>query len=83
MKKWSLVIRVQEGGPRRNASSTEQSRGQKVRSAIQSNVPGDSIDKDTHHESTGQRETMKYLRESCYHRIECFVANSLAALMWK
>ena len=83
MKKWSLVIRVQEGGPRRNASSTEQSRGQKVWSAIQSNVPGNSIDKDTYHESTGQRETMKYLRESCYHRIECFVANSMAALMWK
>ena len=40
-------------------------------------------DADTHHESTGQRETMKYLRESCYHRIECSIANSLAALMWK
>ena len=61
----------------------EHSRGPKVWSAIQSNVPGNSIDKDTYHESTGQRETMKYLRESCYHRIECFVANSLAALMWK
>ena len=52
-------------------------------SAIQSNVLGDSIDKDTHHESTGQREVMKYLRESYYHCIEYFIANSLAALMWK
>ena len=25
----------------------------------------------------------KYLRESCYHCIECSVANSLAALMWR
>ena len=56
MKKWGLVMRVQEGGPRRNASLAEQSRGQKVWSAIQSNVSEDSIDKDTHHESTGQRE---------------------------
>ena len=61
----------------------EQSRGLKVWSAIQGNVPGDSIDKDTHHEGTGQMATMKYLRESCYHRIECSVTNSLAALMWK
>ena len=56
MKKLGLVMRVQEGGPRRNASLAEQSRGQKVWSAIQSNVSEDSIDKDTHHESTGQRE---------------------------
>ena len=76
-------MRVQEGGPRRNVSSAEQSRGQKVWSTIQSNIPEDSIDKDTHHESTRQRETMIYLRESYYHHIECFVANSLAALMWK
>ena len=55
MKKWGLVIRVQEGGPRRNASSAEQCRGPKVWSAIQSNVLGDSIDKDTHHEGTGQK----------------------------
>ena len=59
----------------------EQSRGPKVWSAIQGNVPRDSIDKDTHHEGTGQKAIMKYLRESCYHRIECSVTNSLAALM--
>ena len=56
-------MKVQEGGPRRNASSTEQNRGQKVWSAIQSNILGDSVDKGTHHESTGQREAVKYLRE--------------------
>ena len=36
----------QECGPRRNASSTEQSRGQKVRLAIKSNILGNSTDKD-------------------------------------
>ena len=55
MKKWGLVIRVQEGGPRRNASSAEQSKGLNVWSAIQGNVSGDSIDNDTHHEGTKQR----------------------------
>ena len=56
-----------------------------VRSGLPSknNVLGDSIDKDIHHESTGQRKVMKYLRESCYHCIECSVTNSLTALMWK
>ena len=83
MKRWGLVIRVQEGGLRSNASTAEQSRGPKVWSAIQGNVPGDSIDKDTYHESTRQREAMKYLREICYYHIECFVANYLAALMRK
>ena len=48
-----------------------------------SKVPGDSIDKDIHHESTGQMKLMKYLRESSYHRIKYSVANSLAALMRK
>ena len=28
-------------------------------------------------------EAKKYLRKSCYHRIECSVANSLAAFMWR
>ena len=71
---------VQEGGQRRDTSSDKQGRGQKVRSAIQSNILGISIDKDACH---GGMEVMKYLRESCYHRIEYFVANSLAALMRK
>ena len=48
-----------------------------------SKIPGDSIEKDIHHESTGQRKAMKYLRESCYNYIECSVANSLATLMKK
>ena len=66
-----------------SAFSTKQSRGQKVRSAVQSNVSGGSIDKDIHYESTRQRGTMKYLRESCHHHIKCFITNYLTILMWK
>ena len=76
-----MTEKVREGGPRRNAFSAKQSRGQKVWSAIQSNVSVYPIDKNTYHESTGQRETMKYLRESCHYCIKCSAANSLSALM--
>ena len=76
-------MRVKKGDPRRNASSTEQSQGQKVRSDIKSNVLDNSIDKDKYLEGTGQKEAMKYLRESSYHHIECSATNSLAALMRK
>ena len=71
---------VQEGGSRRDASLAKQSRDQKMRSAIQSNVLGVSIDKDARH---GSMRVMKYLRKSCYHHIKYSVVNSLAALMRK
>ena len=74
---------VQEGGPRRNASSAEQSRDQKMRSTIKSNVSDNSTVKDKYQEGTGQREVMKYLRENCYHCIECSTANSPAVLIRK
>ena len=74
---------VQEGGQRRNATSAEQSQGQKVWSAIKSNISDHSTDENKYQEGTGQREAMKYIRESCYHRIEYFAANFLAALMRK
>jgi len=82
-KERDLVMMVQEGGLRRNAFLVEQNRGQKVQSAIKSNAPGNSTVKDKYQEGTGQREVMKYLRESCYHCIEYSTTNSLAALMWK
>ena len=53
-----MVMRVQESDLRRNASSAEQSRGQKVRSAIKRNVPDNSIDDDKYQEDTGQREAI-------------------------
>ena len=55
----------------------------RCRLPFRGNDPRDSIDEDTHHETTGQRKAMKYLRESCYHHIEYSVANSLAVLMRK
>ena len=66
-----------------SSSLAKQSKDQKVCSVIQSNIPGNSIDKDMHHECIGQMGSVKYLRESYYHRIEYFVANSLTALMRK
>ena len=50
---------------------------------VQDNALGSSIDKDMHCERTGQMGAKKYLRKNGYHRIECFVANSLAAFMWR
>ena len=74
---------VQKDGPRRNVSSAKQSQGQKVQSAIKSNFPDNSTNEDKYQEGIGQRKAVEYLRESCYHRIECSAANSLAALMRK
>ena len=48
-----------------------------------SDLPRSSSNRDMHHEHTRRMETQKYLRESCYHHIECFATNSLAALMMK
>ena len=49
----------------------------------QSDLPGSSNDRDVRHKRTRKMGTQKYLRESYYHCIECFVANSLATLMRK
>ena len=49
----------------------------------QNDLPRNSSDMDVHHKRTRKMGTQKYLRESCYHHIECSVANSLAALMRK
>ena len=60
---------------------SKRSGGQKVYSIIQGDVPGSSINEDMLCEHTGQMGAEKYLKESYHHRIECSVANSLAALM--
>ena len=49
----------------------------------QSDLLGSSNDRDVCHKHTRKMGTQKYLRKSYHHRIECFVVNSLAALMWK
>ena len=48
--------------PRMNASSTKQSRVQKMRFDIESDAPDDSTDEDKYQEGTRQREAMKYLK---------------------
>ena len=70
-----------EGNPRRNTSLAKQGRGQKVRSTIKSNPLEDSIGNGEYKGSIRQKGAKKYLKESCYHRIECSAANPLGALM--
>ena len=50
---------------------------------VQSDLPRNSTDSDMHYERAGEMRAQKYLRESCYHCIECSVANSLTVLMRK
>ena len=52
-------------------------------SIVQGDIPGSFIDEDMLCERTGQMGAGKYLRESCYHCIECSATNSLAVLMRK
>ena len=47
----------------------------------QGDLLGSSSDKDVHHKRIRMRGTQKYLRESCYHRIECTAATFLVAFM--
>ena len=49
----------------------------------QSDFPWNFSDIDMHHEHTRRRGTQKYLKESCYHFIECTAATFLAAFMWR
>ena len=49
----------------------------------QSDLPRSSSDKDVHHKCIRMMRTQKYLRESCYYRIEYIAATFLAAFMWR
>ena len=44
-------------------------------------LPRNSSNKDVYHKYKKMMETQKYLRESCYHRIECIAATFLVAFM--
>ena len=50
-------------------------------SSNQGDLPRSSSDKDMHHKHIMMMRTQKYLRENCYHRIECTIATFLAAFM--
>ena len=78
-----MTVKAGRGGPRRNIPLARQNEGQNVCPIIYGDVPGGSIDKDMHYECTEGVGTMKYLRESYCHYINCSIANSLAALMRK
>ena len=47
----------------------------------QGDLLGSSSDRNMHHEHTRRIGTQQYLRESCYHCIECRTANFLTAFM--
>ena len=47
----------------------------------QGDLLGSSNDKEVHHKRIRMMGTQKYLRESCYHRIECTTTTFLAAFM--
>ena len=47
----------------------------------QDDLLGSYNDKDVHHKRIRMMGTQKYLRENCYHRIECIAATFLAAFM--
>ena len=49
----------------------------------QNDLPWSFSYKDVHHEHTRRRGTQKYLRENCYHHIECITATFLTAFMWR
>ena len=50
-------------------------------SSYHGDLLGSSSDKDVYYKRVRMIGTYKYLRESCYHRIECTATTFLAALM--
>ena len=57
--------------------------GSNVRFVTQSDLPGNATERDMPYERTGRMGAQKYLKESCYHHIKCYVANFLTVLMWR
>ena len=55
--------------------------GSNIHFTNQGDHPGNSSDKDVHCKHTKDMGTQKYLRESCYHHIECTAATFLAAFI--
>ena len=64
-------------------SLAKRNRGQIECPVIQDDLPENFNDNDIRYERTEQLGGGKYLRESCYHHIECSATNSLAVLMRK
>ena len=49
-----MAVKARRGKPKRSISSAKQRIGHKVSSIIQSNILGNSVDKDIHYEGTRQ-----------------------------
>ena len=54
-----------------------------VYSITQSDLLGNSAERDVYRECTRRVEAMKYLRKSYSHHIECLAVNFLTAFMWR
>ena len=52
-------------------------------SSNQGDLLGSSSDEDVHHTLIRVMGTQKYLRKSCYHRIECTVSTFLVVFIWR
>ena len=78
-----MTVKVERGGPRRSIPLARRKEDRNMCPTIQGDIPGGSIDKDVNYKRTEGVGARKYLRENCYHRIECSAANSLAALTRK
>ena len=78
-----MTVKVGRGRQMRSISSAKRRRGQKESSIIQSEIPKVLLIRICTVNVQDKMKTEKYLRKSCYHRIECSAANSLAAFMWK
>ena len=50
---------------------------------VQSDLLGNSTNRDVRYERTRGMEAQKYLRKDYCHRIKCSAANFLATLMWR
>ena len=78
-----MIVEARIGCSRRNIPSAKRNEDQDVPPVIQGDVPRGFIDKNMHYERTRRMRVRKYLRKGYCHRIKCFTANFLAALMWK
>lgn len=54
-----------------------------IYSGNQNDLPGNSIDGDVPYECARRKETRKYLRKNCYHRIKYTTTIFMATFMWK
>ena len=77
------MLELYSSYPRRNFLLGHSKSGSNIHFTNQCDLPRNSNDKDMHYKHTKEIGTQKYIRESCYHGIECTAATFLAAFMLK